>query len=85
MVEAAAIRRRLLTSANTIATLAYNEQESVENVIEEFEKSIFNVSPAKSGTVRNSGKAAAWAAWSCGIGAICGAPRDARASYSPVS
>ena len=35
MVEATAIRRRLLTSANTIATLAYNEQESVENVIEE--------------------------------------------------
>ena len=44
MVEAAAIRRRLLTSANTIATLAYNEQESVENVIEESEKAIFNVS-----------------------------------------
>ncbi len=44
MVEAAAIRRRLLTSANQIATLAYNEQESVENVIEESEKAIFNVS-----------------------------------------
>ncbi len=44
MVEAAAIRRRLLTSANAIATLAYNEQESVENVIEESEKAIFNVS-----------------------------------------
>ena len=44
MVEAAAIRRRLLTSANTIATLAYNEQESVENVIEESEKALFNVS-----------------------------------------
>ncbi len=44
MVEAAAIRRRLLTSANTIATLAYNEHELVENVIEEFEKSLFNVS-----------------------------------------
>ena len=44
MVEAAAIRRRLLTSANSIATLAYNEQESVENVIEESEKAIFNVS-----------------------------------------
>ena len=44
MVEAAAIRRRLLTSANQIATLAYNERESVENVIEEAEKSIFNVS-----------------------------------------
>ncbi len=44
MVEASAIRRRLLTSANTIATLAYNEQESVENVMEESEKAIFNVS-----------------------------------------
>jgi replicative DNA helicase len=44
MVEASAIRRRLLTSANQIATLAYNEQESVENVIEESEKSLFNVS-----------------------------------------
>ena len=44
MVEAASIRRRMLTAANQIATLAYNEQESVENVIEESEKSIFNVS-----------------------------------------
>jgi replicative DNA helicase len=44
MVEASAIRRRLLTSANQIATLAYNEQESVENVLEGAEKSIFNVS-----------------------------------------
>ncbi len=44
MVEASAIRRRLLTSANSIATLAYNEQESVENVLEESEKAIFNVS-----------------------------------------
>jgi replicative DNA helicase len=44
LVEASAIRRRLLTSANQIATLAYNEQESVENVIEGAEKSIFNVS-----------------------------------------
>ncbi|MEZ0397357.1 MAG: replicative DNA helicase [Anaerolineales bacterium] len=44
MVEAAAIRRRLLTAANQIATLAYNEQETVENVIEEAEKHLFNVS-----------------------------------------
>jgi replicative DNA helicase len=44
MVEAAAIRRKLLISANQIATLAYNEQDSVENVIAEAEKSIFNVS-----------------------------------------
>ena len=44
MVEASAIRRRLLTSANQIAMLAYNEQESVENVIDGAEKSVFNVS-----------------------------------------
>ncbi len=44
MVEADAIRRRMLTAANQIATLAYNERESVENIIEESEKSIFNVS-----------------------------------------
>src|SRR5512136_1897815 len=44
MVEASAIRRRLLTSANQIASLAYNERESVENIIEGSEKSIFNVS-----------------------------------------
>jgi len=44
MVEADAIRRRMLTAANQIATLAYNERESVENIIEESEKSIFTVS-----------------------------------------
>ena len=44
MVEADAIRRRMLTAANQIATLAYNQQDSVENIIEESEKAIFNVS-----------------------------------------
>ncbi len=44
MVEADAIRRRMLTAANQIATLAYNERDSVENIIEESEKAIFNVS-----------------------------------------
>jgi len=44
MVEAEAIRRRMLTAANQIATLAYDQQEQVENVIEEAEKSIFSVS-----------------------------------------
>jgi replicative DNA helicase len=44
MVEAAAIRRRMLTAANQIATLAYDEHDTVENVMEEAEKSIFNVS-----------------------------------------
>jgi replicative DNA helicase len=44
MVEADAIRRRMLTAANQIATLAYDERDSVENIIEESEKAIFNVS-----------------------------------------
>jgi replicative DNA helicase len=44
MVEAASIRRRMLTAANQIATLAYNEGETVENVMEEAEKSVFNIS-----------------------------------------
>jgi replicative DNA helicase len=44
MVEAASIRRRLLTAANQVATLAYNEGEVIENVMQEAEKSIFNVS-----------------------------------------
>ncbi len=44
MVEAAALRRRMLTAANQIATLAYNQQEAIENVLTEAEKSVFNVS-----------------------------------------
>ncbi len=44
MVEADAIRRRMLTAANQIATLAYDERDSVDNIIEESEKAIFNVS-----------------------------------------
>jgi replicative DNA helicase len=44
MVEAASIRRRMLTAANQIATLAYNEGESIETIMEEAEKSVFNVS-----------------------------------------
>jgi replicative DNA helicase len=43
IIEAASIRRKLLTAANTIATLAYNEKEVIETVIGEAEKSIFNV------------------------------------------
>src|SRR5512137_1765938 len=44
MVEADSIRRRMLTAANQIANLAYNEREGVETIIEESEKAIFNVS-----------------------------------------
>jgi replicative DNA helicase len=44
MVESASIRRRMLTAANQVATLAYDEGEVIENVMQEAEKSIFNVS-----------------------------------------
>jgi len=44
IVESEAIRRRMLTAANQIATLAYDEHESVEHVMEEAEKSVFDVS-----------------------------------------
>ena len=43
MVEATAIRRKLLTAANSIATLAYDANESIEIVMGESEKAIFNV------------------------------------------
>lgn len=44
MVEAASIRRRMLAAANQIATLAYDERETIDNVMEEAEKSVFNIS-----------------------------------------
>ena len=44
LVEATAIRRRMLTAANQIATLAYDEQELVDQVMQEAEKAVFNVS-----------------------------------------
>ncbi|MCS7009932.1 MAG: replicative DNA helicase [Anaerolineales bacterium] len=44
MVEAAAIRRRLLAAANQVANLAYKEGETIETIMQEAEKSIFNVS-----------------------------------------
>lgn len=43
IVETAAIRRKLLTAANNIATLAYDEKEVIETVMGEAEKAIFNV------------------------------------------
>jgi len=43
MVEATAIRRKLLTAANSIATLAYDANESIDIVMGESEKAIFNV------------------------------------------
>jgi len=44
MVEATAIRRRMLTAANQIATLAYDEHELVDQVMQQAEKAVFNVS-----------------------------------------
>lgn len=44
MVEATAIRRRMLAAANQIATLAYSENETVDQVMQEAEKSVFNIS-----------------------------------------
>jgi len=44
LVEATAIRRRMLTAANQIATLAYDEKELVDRVMQEAEKAVFNVS-----------------------------------------
>lgn len=44
MVEAAAIRRRLLAAANQVANLAYRENESIDTIMQEAEKSIFSVS-----------------------------------------
>lgn len=43
IVEANAIRRKLLTAANSIATLAYDQKELIETVMGEAEKAIFNV------------------------------------------
>jgi len=47
IVEAASLRRRLLTAANSIATLAYDESEAIDTVMGEAEKAIFNVGERK--------------------------------------
>jgi len=44
IIEDNSIRRRMLGSANDLARLAYNQQESIETIIDEAEKSIFSVS-----------------------------------------
>ncbi len=44
IIEENAIRRRMLTSANEIAKLAYNREQSVDTIIDEAEKSIFGLS-----------------------------------------
>ena len=47
IVEAASVRRRLLTAANSIATLAYDESQAIDTVMGEAEKAIFNVGERK--------------------------------------
>jgi replicative DNA helicase len=44
IVENSAIRRRMLTAANQIAKLAYQEETSIDSVMDEAEKAVFGVS-----------------------------------------
>ncbi len=44
IVEETAIRRKMLTAANDIAKLAYQQDASVESVMDEAEKAVFGVS-----------------------------------------
>ncbi len=44
IIEQNAVRRRMLDAANEIARLAYHQDQSIETVVDEAEKAIFNVS-----------------------------------------
>lgn len=44
IVESHSIRRKMINAANAIASLAYNENSTVDNVMDEAEKAVFNVS-----------------------------------------
>ncbi len=44
IIEQNAIRRRMLEAANEVARLAYHQDQSIETVVDEAEKAIFNVS-----------------------------------------
>ena len=44
IIEQNAIRRRMLTAANEIATLAYNQEQTVDTLVDEAEKAIFGLS-----------------------------------------
>jgi replicative DNA helicase len=44
IVESHAIRRRMIAAANSIASVAYNEELKVDSVMDEAEKAVFNVS-----------------------------------------
>jgi replicative DNA helicase len=43
MIEQNSVRRRMLSAANNLARLAYNQNQTVDNIIEEAEKSIFGI------------------------------------------
>jgi len=47
-VEETAIRRRMLTAANKIAKLAYEENLSLDTVMDDSEKAVFNISERRS-------------------------------------
>jgi replicative DNA helicase len=47
IIESHSVRRKMLTAANQIATLAYQESSPIETVMGEAEKAIFNVSERK--------------------------------------
>lgn len=44
IVEGYSIRRKMITAANKIASIAYNEKTTVDDVMDEAEKAVFNVS-----------------------------------------
>lgn len=44
IVEGYSIRRKMINAANQIASTAYNEKVNVDNVMDEAEKAVFNVS-----------------------------------------
>jgi replicative DNA helicase len=44
IVEGHSIRRKMIDAANKIASIAYNEKTSVDSVMDEAEKAVFNVS-----------------------------------------
>jgi len=44
LVEAAALRRRMITAAGTIAELAYNEAENIDIVVDKAERALFTIS-----------------------------------------
>ena len=44
IVEQTAVRRRMLTAANDLAKLAYDQSQSIDTVLDEAEKSIFGIS-----------------------------------------